>query len=284
MHTICRLLEKYCVLLLTQRSHRVPWSGFSAWQPLTIYGATIRYRCQQKRNGEPQYLRTGAARDDRLTMLSGVQGQLSDSLKQRHGQFEYGVASYWKWSNVLYVLFLYGGNVRICLRAVAAWQLPGMSELLHVLEPIFYCRRLLANPPRAIMPSFLTTRPCPVHVRQKPTGASCLMFHMRHNSEQTLSRNDSSLNCLQLALVYRYHLGVMETWEHVSVHWQQCNFHLLSNCFTCWNPDSIAGLRVALCMCVCVCVSAGEMYVRKIPWQRQTNRQREGVAGGNVFN
>ena len=38
---------------------------------------------------------------------------------------------------------------------------------------------------------------------------------------------------------------IEESWEHVSVHWQHGNHQLWANCFTCWNPVSIAGLRVS---------------------------------------
>ena len=32
-----------------------------------------------------------------------------------------------------------------------------------------------------------------------------------------------------------------ETWDHVSVHWQQGNYQLWANCVMYWNPVSIAG-------------------------------------------
>ena len=80
-------------------------------------------------------------------------------------------------------------------------DLPVMSELLHVLEPSFDRgpQSLKATPPPAIMPSALTTQPWPV--RQKRTGTSRMVSHSRHNNEPTLSRKDSALGCLQLALL-----------------------------------------------------------------------------------
>ena len=36
-----------------------------------------------------------------------------------------------------------------------------------------------------------------------------------------------------------------ETWDYVSVHWQQGNYQLWANCFMCWNPVAIAGIRVS---------------------------------------
>ena len=39
--------------------------------------------------------------------------------------------------------------------------------------------------------------------------------------------------------------GMGDTWDHVSMHWQQGNYQLWANCFMCWNPISIAGLNVS---------------------------------------
>ena len=41
-----------------------------------------------------------------------------------------------------------------------------------------------------------------------------------------MNRNDSVLGYLHLALAYRYYFCMEETWEHVSVHWQQGNYQL----------------------------------------------------------
>ena len=100
---------------------------------------------------------------------------------------------------------------------------------------------LEATPPHAIIPSVLTIPPLPV--RQKWTGTSHTVPHTRHNSEPALSRSDSPLGCLHLALSYRYHVCVEETWEHVPVHRQQSKYQLWANCFMCWMPVSNAGLE-----------------------------------------
>ena len=134
--------------------------------------------------------------------------------------------------------------MKTCLRALAAGLSPVMSELLHVLVPSLDRRqRLKATPPPAIMPNVLTTSSSPV--RQKRTGTSHMVSYTRHNNEQTLSRNDSLLGCLHLALAHRYYFCVEEIWEHVFVHCKQSSYQSWANCFVCWNLVSIAGLRVA---------------------------------------
>ena len=59
-----------------------------------------------------------------------------------------------------------------------------------------------ATPPPANIPSSLATRLRPVC--QKRTSTSHMVPHTWHNNEPTLSRNDSSLGCLNPVLVYRY--------------------------------------------------------------------------------
>ena len=49
----------------------------------------------------------------------------------------------------------------------------------------------------------LTIRPWPVH--QKRNGPSWMVSHNQHNNESTLSRRNSPLGCLHLALAYRYY-------------------------------------------------------------------------------
>ena len=120
-----------------------------------------------------------------------------------------------------------------------------ITELLHVLELSSDCgpQSFKATPPPSIMPSVITTRTWPA--RQKRSGTSRMVSHSRHNNEPTLSRNDSALGCLHLALAYRYYFCMEETWDHVSVHWKQGNYQLGANCFMCWNPVAIAGLKVS---------------------------------------
>ena len=62
------------------------------------------------------------------------------------------------------IIVLYGGNIRTCLRALAAGKLPAINELLHVLKPSIDPgpHRLKGTPPPAIIPSVQTTQ----HVRQ----------------------------------------------------------------------------------------------------------------------
>ena len=61
----------------------------------------------------------------------------------------------------------------------------------------------------------------------------------------TLSTNDFPPGCLHLALAHRRNFCMKETWEAVSVHWQQGNYRLWVKCFMCWMPASNAGLRVS---------------------------------------
>ena len=42
-----------------------------------------------------------------------------------------------------------------------------------------------------------------------------------------------------------YIFGIEETWEHVSVHWQQDKLQLWANCLTSRSPISNAGLRIS---------------------------------------
>ena len=49
-----------------------------------------------------------------------------------------------------------------------------------------------------------------------------------HSSELILARNDSSLDCLYLALAYKYFF-VEETWFHDSIYWQQGKYQLRAN-------------------------------------------------------
>ena len=39
-----------------------------------------------------------------------------------------------------------------------------------------------------------------------------------------------------------YNLCMKETWEHVSVYWQQVKYQLWANCFMCWMPVLNPGL------------------------------------------
>ena len=124
------------------------------------------------------------------------------------------------------------GNYQLWVNCFMCWNKVAITGL-----------SLKATPPPAIMASVLTTRPWPV--RQKRTGTSRMVSQTRHNNEPTLSRNDSPPGCLHLALAYRYYFYMEETWEHVSVHWQQGNYQLWANCFMCWNQGAIAGFRVS---------------------------------------
>ena len=74
------------------------------------------------------------------------------------------------------ISFLYGGNMRTCLRALSGGQIPVMSELLHTLQRSFERgpRSVKETPPPTFMPSVLTNKPSPTH--QKRTGTS-LLYH-----------------------------------------------------------------------------------------------------------
>ena len=78
----------------------------------------------------------------------------------------------------------------------------------------------------------------------KRIGTSRMVSHNWLNSEPILGRNNSSLDCLDRALAYRYYSCIEETWEHVSVQWQPGK-KLCANCFMCWNPISNAASRVS---------------------------------------
>ena len=92
-----------------------------------------------------------------------------------------------------------------------------MSELLFVLDANFERgpQSLKTTPPPGILPGVLTIQPWTV--RQKRTDTSRMVSHSRHNSEPTLSRNDSPLGCLHPTLAYRYHFGMglsPDTWNY----------------------------------------------------------------------
>ena len=53
------------------------------------------------------------------------------------------------------------------------------------------------------------------------------------------SANKSVTKCISMGIVYYVQivfLSMKETWEHVSMHWQQGDFELWVNCFMCWMP------------------------------------------------
>ena len=104
-----------------------------------------------------------------------------------------------------YLVVLCGRNLRTSLGPPTAGKIPAMSELLHVLDAIFERgpQSLNATTPSTIVPSALTTRPCPV--RLKRTGTSPMVSHTQHNGEPILGRNNSPLGWLHLALAYRYY-------------------------------------------------------------------------------
>ena len=92
-----------------------------------------------------------------------------------------------------------------------------------------------ATPPPAIITSALTTRPWPV--RQTRTGTSRMVSHTRHNNEPTLSRNDSPLGWLHMALMHRYIIFVWRNHEHIS----PCTGSRVITSYErivlcCWNP------------------------------------------------
>ena len=90
------------------------------------------------------------------------------------------------------------------------------------------------TPPPAIMPGFLTTRSWPVR-QKKRAGTSRKVLHTRQNNEPSLSRNNSPLTCLHLALAYRYHF----VWRKYG------NMYPCTNCFMCWNANLNMGLGVS---------------------------------------
>ena len=87
-----------------------------------------------------------------------------------------------------WLLFLYGGNMRTRLRALAAGYTPVMNELLHMLDPSFKRgpQSLKATVPPNIMQSVLTTRQWPTS--QKWIGTSRMVSRTQHSSGSILGR------------------------------------------------------------------------------------------------
>ena len=97
----------------------------------------------------------------------------------------------------------YGGDMRKCFRALAAGKLEQTASLFGTqlrTQTSDYQRHL---PPPTIVYNAITTRPWPT--RLKEIGISWMTSHTEHNSESILSRNDSPLDCLHLALACRYY-------------------------------------------------------------------------------
>ena len=92
------------------------------------------------------------------------------------------------------MLFLYEGNMRTRLHALAAGWIPVMGELLHVPEHNFESgsQSLKSTPPPTIM---LTCQKWIVTIH--------MASHTQHNSEPTLGRNNFPLGLLHLVLTYK---------------------------------------------------------------------------------
>ena len=71
-------------------------------------------------------------------------------------------------------------------------------------------------PPTAVS-SVLTTWPWATH--QTQIGSSRVVPHAGRNSESMLDKNDSHWACWHLTLAYKYIYCMVETWEHVWLHW-----------------------------------------------------------------
>ena len=78
-----------------------------------------------------------------------------------------------------------------------------MSELLHEVNASVEPGTPATPLAPTIVASVLTTQPWPI--RQKRISTSWSASHIGYNSESILSRNDTPLGYLHLALAYRYH-------------------------------------------------------------------------------
>ena len=85
--------------------------------------------------------------------------------------------------------------------------------------------------PPSVMSNVLTTRPWPVRAKTNWHQLNGITHwtQQRIDSEQ----EDSPLDCLHLALAFRYYFVWGEgVWEYVYMHWQQRKFQLCANYFT----------------------------------------------------
>ena len=89
--------------------------------------------------------------------------------------------------------WVHSNNVRIASRVGAQFRTRASESQKHLPLP-------------TVVSSVLTTRPWPTHP-SKRNGTSWTVSPIARNSESILSRNDSPLNCLHLALAYKYKCG-----------------------------------------------------------------------------
>ena len=92
--------------------------------------------------------------------------------------------------------------------------------------------RIYPSPP-TVVASILTTRPWPL--RQKRIGTSWAVSPIGYTSESILGRDDSPLDCLHLALAFRY----IFLWRK----------HLIPKCFNCSPGNKLILIPVFNCQC-----------------------------------